>query len=372
MKKTAVIGLLTLLVVPSTVLAAPAITNVTGVVSDGGAITISGSGFGVKPVAGPLVFDTFDSGTNGADIVGRPPTVTTLSAGGWTWDGVAVGGEEATPKYSSANQRSGSVASALANMNGVQWNNSLTVYSPQSEYFASWYVYYDHYGGSISRNTKPWVMYGSVNNEPHTYSGWGDLADSSLRSSIADGGWSNPNEAYGGPATPDFYGKWLKLEVYLKQSSPGVANGAYKVWVTEPGQTTSLSLNRDPVQTRSVSSVWSQFTFVGAYCDSDPMDRKYRIYADDFYFDKTRARVEIGNAPTYSATTVREVQPATAWSATGVSVTVNRGSFADAATAYLYVIDSTGAVNANGFPVTIGGGSSDTTPPAAPTGLGVQ
>lgn len=346
---------------------APTITNVSGSIVDGQSVTISGSGFGIKATAKPLVFDTFDSGTNGTDIVGRPPVMTALNAGNWTWEGTAAGGS-ATPKYSTSNQRPGSSASALADMDGVQWNNSLSIVTQQPEYFASWWVYYDHYAGSVSRNTKPWVMYGSSNEEPHAYSGWGDLSDSSLRSSIADSGYSDPNTAYGSPQTPNFYGKWIKFELYLKQSSPGVANGTYKVWITEPGQPTYLSLNRDSVQTRGINAVWQQFTFVGAYCDSDPSNRKYRIYADDFYYDNTRARVELGNAATYAATTIREVQPANAWSALSATIAVHKGSFTSGQTAYLYVVDSTGAVNASGYPVTVGG-TTDTTPPTAPTGL---
>ncbi|MBK7543361.1 MAG: hypothetical protein IPP10_16635 [Candidatus Competibacteraceae bacterium] len=326
-------------------------------------ITLSGSGFGSKATARPLIFDNFDSGTNGQSIPGHAPTMTLLSSGGWKWDSTTAGGT-ALPVYSTANQRPGSVANALSDMNDNQWNKSLSVSSQQSEYFASWWMYYDHYAGSVSRNTKPWVMYGSNQDEPHTYSGWGDLNDSSLRSSIADTNYSDPNTAYGDPGTPNFYGKWFKFELYLKQSSPNVANGIYKVWITEPGQPRKLALNRDPVVTRSISGVWSQFTFIGAYCDSSPGDRKYKIYADDFYLDNTQARVEIGNASTYDASTIREVQPANSWSTTQISTTLNKGAL-PYGTAYIYVIDSTGSVNNVGYPITLtsSGSKNQLSPP---------
>lgn len=341
-----------LLLSASVASAAPTIQNAT---LSSNSITIAGGGFGTKASAKPLVFDDFNAGANGKDIVGQKPTLTALSSGNWIWGGTAAGGS-ATPKYTTSNQRPGSSVSAVADMNGTQWNNSLSVYSQQSEYYASWWMYYDHYAGSISRNTKPWVFYGSSNDEPHAYSGWGDMSDSSLRSAIADSNYSDPNTAYGSPGTPNFYGKWMKFEIYLKQSSPGSANGAYKVWITEPGKPRVLQLNRDPVQTRGTSNSYSQFTFVGAYCDSSPADRKYRIYADDFYFDNTQARVELGNASSYSNNTITEVQPATSWSSSGISVTLNRGALPTGSTAYVYVIDASGSVNSSGYPVIVGGG----------------
>ncbi|GEM_PF-3126097 len=330
-----------------------------------GTITIAGSSFGAKATARPLVFDTFDKGSNGANISGNAPTITTLNSGSWKWDSVSAGGT-AVPTYSTTNQRPGSTANALAHMNDAQWNKSLSIDTQQSEYFASWWAYYDHYAGGVSRNTKPWVMYGNNQDEPHSYSGWGDLSDSSLRSAIADSNYNDPNTSYGSPGTPNFYSKWFKIEVYLKQSSPNVQNGIYKVWITEPGQPRKLALNRDPVITRSISGVWSQFTFLGAYCDSDPSDRKYKIYADDFYFDNTQARVELGNAPTYETSTLREVQPANSWTATSVSTIINKGSLSYG-TVYVYVIDNNGLVNSTGYPITLSSTSAVTNKLSPPT-----
>jgi hypothetical protein len=48
---------------------------------------------------------------------------------------------------------------------------------------------------------------------------------------------------------------------------------------------------------------------------------------------------------------------------------VRQGSFGSSGSAYLYVVDASGASNANGYPITFGGGS---TGPAIPTGLHLQ
>jgi gamma-glutamyltranspeptidase len=92
------------------------------------------------------------------------------------------------------------------------------------------------------------------------------------------------------------------------------------------------------------------------------------VYTDDTYIDTTRARVEIGNAPTWAQSNVREIQIPSAWSNSSITITINQGAFSNGDTVYLYVVDSNGNVNSNGYPVTIGGISS-TNPPSPPTGL---
>jgi hypothetical protein len=73
------------------------------------------------------------------------------------------------------------------------------------------------------------------------------------------------------------------------------------------------------------------------------------IYWDDIYIDNNWARVFLADTDTYTTNMHRELQIPSAWSDTSVEVTVNRGSFAGSDNVYLYVVDSTGAVNADGF-----------------------
>jgi len=96
-----------------------------------------------------------------------------------------------------------------------------------------------------------------------------------------------------------------------------------------------------------------------------------KVYEDDLYLDDTWARVMIGNASTFAASRIREVQIPTAWANGSITVQVNRGTFGASASAWLYVIDSTNTPSA-GFPITFGGGTSDTTPPTAPQNLIIQ
>jgi hypothetical protein len=102
------------------------------------------------------------------------------------------------------------------------------------------------------------------------------------------------------------------------------------------------------------------------------------VYYDDIYVQTgTQARVELCAESTWAGKKHCEIQVPSDWSDNSVTLAANQGSFTNGQQAYLYVIDSSGALNSSGYPVTIGSGGgtpppTDTTPPAAPTGLKVQ
>jgi hypothetical protein len=66
------------------------------------------------------------------------------------------------------------------------------------------------------------------------------------------------------------------------------------------------------------------------------------------------------------ACTHREIQIPSAWSDTSITITLNKGSFANFNSAYLYVIDADGNVNTNGYLLSDGGGGN--TPPSSSGG----
>jgi hypothetical protein len=74
---------------------------------------------------------------------------------------------------------------------------------------------------------------------------------------------------------------------------------------------------------------------------------------DDVFIDYTWARVELGDAPTWQACTVREIQPPQQWADGQITVQLNQGAFRKGQTVYAYVVDATGAVNPIGQAVTI-------------------
>ncbi len=93
---------------------------------------------------------------------------------------------------------------------------------------------------------------------------------------------------------------------------------------------------------------------------------------DDIFIDFSRARVEIGDASTWTATRKKEVQIPVSWADGRITVRVNSGEFAAGSTAYLYVVDSNGAVNERGLAVTIGAAGTAAPQPIAPPGFSVR
>jgi hypothetical protein len=101
-----------------------------------------------------------------------------------------------------------------------------------------------------------------------------------------------------------------------------------------------------------------------AYGDND-------VLISEVYLDNTPARVFIssknditGNWWAYNASAHNEVQVPSAWSTSEIQVTVNRGTFGATDTAYLYVVDTDGAVSP-AYEITFG--DTEAGSPAPPT-----
>lgn len=77
----------------------------------------------------------------------------------------------------------------------------------------------------------------------------------------------------------------------------------------------------------------------------------HRLY-DDIYVDDTLSRVVLANNATYDSATIVEPQIPSAWATGEITVKVNQGVIPDG-TAYLFVFDSDNATNVTGYPVTL-------------------
>lgn len=111
------------------------------------------------------------------------------------------------------------------------------------------------------------------------------------------------------------------------------------------------------------------------YCSGtdDLLDDDAARAFDDVYVDTTLSRVIIGNASTYSACTVLEPQPPTAWDSGGgsITVTVNQGALT-AGTVYVYVWDSSNNYNTNGYEVTLSESGASTPALTGLKGVGIK
>jgi hypothetical protein len=95
------------------------------------------------------------------------------------------------------------------------------------------------------------------------------------------------------------------------------------------------------------------------YNDGSSHDDAFRFF-DDVYVDNSLSRVMLANNGTYASATIIEPQPVVEWATGEITVTVNQGALPNG-TAYLFVFDSDNDANATGYPVTL----SDTTPSAS-------
>lgn len=97
----------------------------------------------------------------------------------------------------------------------------------------------------------------------------------------------------------------------------------------------------------------------------------FKVYMDDIYVDTTRSRVEICDSALWSARNHCEIQiPQNTWNDSQIQIKLNKGTFTNSSSAYLYIIDENGNPSA-GYPITFAS-QTDFTAPAAPSGLSVQ
>lgn len=336
----------------SAVFAAPIIQNIS---QASNTLTITGSGFGTKATASPIVWDDFNAGTNGGAV----------NLNGWIPD---AGN---SPTYSSTRAHSGGV-SARTQFIGVNNYNSSVVRSigSLSTVYYSYWVYVERLSGVASRNIKLTRVSSSGGTDTiHSTPNLGATIfyDAVSPAYYVQGGDSSSITYYDNRDTsaPSDVGRWAKMEHYVKLSStPGAADGEIQTFMDgyQVKNTTGLVTLGSPSSGNTFRNLTLSF-YVAHDVGGD-----YYIYNDDVYLDNTRARVELCPNPAWSSRGQCETQIPTAWDSNGNSITVNvnQGQFSGNTAAYLYVVNSDGTVNTTGYPVTINFGSS---PIQAPKGL---
>jgi hypothetical protein len=153
--------------------------------------------------------------------------------------------------------------------------------------------------------------------------------------------------------------EWHLFQFQYSESGVDQFDGTIRVW--RNGQ---LVLEDTQIKTRQNNSNLKWPLILGFY-DSWHMPSRPDpnfLYLDDVYLDTTWARVEIGNAPSYGASTHREIQIPTEWTNSQITIELNLGSITDLETFFVFVIDESGSVS-QGFPLI----PDDQLPPGAPT-----
>lgn len=341
---------------PNTAFAAPSITSTSSAnLSHSQTITVNGSGFGVKSPVAPQMWDPVDGMytniVNGAVVPIGSSYVWPNSSG----SSPPLGD---TPRFKTSNPR-GKYTAKYTNTGTTGGDGRSSVGGKDfslacagGKMYVTWWIWTN---SSAPQGTGESSKFNRFTNNGN---------DSNLPSQIL---WKANNlQAYDTTlgyvinSWPGWTGNtsaWNRLEEVVdntttpKPNVKGSVNGTLAL-----NATASISL---PVDICGISSI--------GYDASNDSGTPIFDYGE-IYVDNTLARVEICNATTKAASNHCEIQiPQTIWVDGQLQITVNQGSFASGATAYLYVIDNTGTVS-NGQPITFGSGS---TALAAPTGLKV-
>lgn len=334
-------------------IAAPTVNNISGTISHGQTVSISGAAFGTKSTAVPQLWDTVDNKytglSHGATIpIGKNANCIT---GTCPWD--SNGSGQNLTKYWTAEQRhSRSTAIYHAQTTTNTWEAGMaghTLTGATQIYLAWWTKIEPNInGGGGGNSSKILRLSGSAYH--------GDPGRQTLS-------W-DPNSGAGGVYAYDNQ----YCQTYL-DSGPDTGDGNWhfiEIWANQNSKFIKVAVDGADKPTLSTATCgawnWDYIWKIGAERGgtSPPL---FELWMDDIYADSTPARVTVCSGSTWSSRSKCEIQIPSAWSDSSITATVNQGAFADGSTAYLYVIDSTGAVNSGGIPVTFGATEADTTPP---------
>lgn len=362
-----------------TLWADPSVTGASGTMSHGQTVTITGSGFGSKSSAAPHVWDTLEDGS----------CDTTATVGTW---GDADGYPNGSLAISSSNARhANSTYCASGTFDVIGETIAFAANTSSSTWYVQYWIYLDSEFSWGNNNVKLFRLWDTSNDEnlriqsynnvdivvencdtghgefywgacpPSPSGGWWPVVPGGTCADAVFGHTCNCGEIIAGSLDWSYFqtdfskGTWHLMQFEFRDGDASAANGYLKWWVDG-----RLVFHHEDITTRTTSRA-KYANQIGFFRDSTS-DGSGSIFIDDAYADTTWSRVEIGNASTYATCTHREIQPPTSWADGSIAITFNQGSFSAEDTAYVYVVDSTGAVNSSGYEITIGRSESPSTP----------
>jgi hypothetical protein len=364
--------------------ATPIINSVPNTMTDGQSGNVFGSGFGTHTLT--IEWLGGSSGNIEQGVVGN-----TFSKTNWT---APSSPSYQQPQYSSTMSHSGtkSIKAFFTNTNQydswMYWDSGGTI----TKFYATWWAYMYWPGTQICTDTKEqWKMWRLR----------GDTSVNDVVGEIMSSDWYVPltgaasmnyvsincAEAYNNNAchpsgktlwstnSPGIQviqpGKWQRIELIVEaSSSPGTRDGKliYQIYHTSPNSLDNIKNYTTDVMTPLDTGISGKnfryfhfqnyIGFGDAGCNTNVGPA---LYLDDIYIQNgTQARVELCDSNTWLTRKHCEIQPVTSWNNSTIGVSFNKGSFQSGSTAYLYVVDSNGNVNSQGYSVTI---SSSIAPP---------
>lgn len=323
--------------------AAPLISSIAGVVSDGSVVTISGSGFGSKSVAAPYMWDSVDN----QSYSGVSEGALVPAGSGYVWqynDTTYSDGIKLTRNRTSRGLRAShyylDVKGWLTGWDNMDGGNAAKLY-------ATWWMKPSANivcGPSGQCASTKVIRVWSSSNAQRAALSW---TGNQITYEYGDGRgqishWKN---------WQGLSNEWNRLEVYVDNPSGLIelyTNGAL-VDRLEVGQP-AYYLDR----------IWR----IGL----DPsmpenLDQSLKVDFGEIYLDNTPARVEVCTGSVWSNKGQCEIQIPTAWSNNSIQVKINQGNLTNSQQAYVYILNNNNITSQNGYPVTIVG---TVNPPSVP------
>jgi hypothetical protein len=339
--------------------AAPVITGISGTLSNGNSITVTGSGFGAKSTATPLI-SSYDNATAANNFhSGR------IGGSWYTRSTTAIGSSSSYRRsafyqsdyYVNCPYQSGDYAQ-------LKWDSPTAT---DTYYYVSVWMQvtasaFTCAGGGGNSKTIRWYT-----NELGAYSETFDSGVNgggtaqSYRGGL-DGGqgsvedWTN--------LLPNFPLKqWVHMEWWIYSGTSGNTNGFLKSVMNGKASRNHTGWGLLSSATPHTMNVWRFGNVSGDNTSGGSM------LVDQVYIDNTQAHVfisdrsDITNWLTYSGSAHNEVQVPAAWSASSITFKMNQGTFANGQTVYVYVVDPNGAINSTAYPIVVGGDGRVSPPP---------
>ncbi len=323
----------------------PVIAGISGTLAHGSSITITGTGFGTKIPAAPLIWADFENATGS----GQTPAAQSPSTGTILYQSALT----ATPP-TGVPHSTYAVRGTPTTAGGVKQNVRLyaNIGIPGTDkFFLFVRRYYDHaryWDSDATHMVANYKVFRPDYNDGETDFVLTYMLGGGLRVTN-DGVPPNPWAQNVAPM-PGFpvVQTWHREEYQMYHGTVDNTDATVKHWqdglllvdMTFPGLTTA----KPGLWTiMDVQNYWSD-------ANGSPPEGAY-VYFDDFYLDTSWARVMLGDAATFAACTHREIQIPTAWADGSVTVQVNGGTLNSLKNTYLYVIDADGNTNTSGFPL---------------------
>ena len=317
-----------------------------GTISHEDIVVISGNNFGAKAQGAPLIWDDFEEGANGSTV-----------GNGWKHQR-----KSDWPKYTDVKkygQGNLSLTNHVERGNGCEFCGAYQEVEPGKELYFSYQYRFD-----VTGNDYAILKHGRLTSTPNYggvdhYRGVGTLKYQYQPHVV----WGYVNLEYtsGGNiqqnCSPVRRGLWHRVEMYYKLSNPaGEKNG--EAWFVVDLESDSRFFMKDSMTLEAGYDLNLHSVLLPLMAANPREDGKFDLYVDNVYVDNTKARVEIGNASTWSSCTKREIQVPAVWSDNEITFNVNQGEFQNGESAFLFVVDENGNAS-DGYPITFNAGTTD-------------